>query len=67
MEIERFVMKEVQDAHPGAMAGKEIPSQCTSTAEQARWLARLVRRVEYDGRQGELCIQLEPNGRSQTR
>ena len=67
MEIERFVMKEVQNARRVAVAGKEIPSECTSTAEQARWLARLVRRVEYDGRLGELCIQLEPNGRSQTR
>ncbi len=65
MEVERFVMKEAQDGHRDELAPKEVRSDCTSTAEQAKLLARLVRRVEYDGRQGEICIKLEPNGRSE--
>ena len=65
MEVERFVMKEVQNGHRDELAPNEVTSDCTSTAEQAKLLAGLVRRVEYDGRQGELCIKLEPNGRSE--
>ena len=62
MEIERFVLNEVQQASARNPACREVPSDRVSTPERAQWLARRVDRVEYDGRQGNLHIKLHPGG-----
>ena len=61
MEIERFVVNEVQQASARDPACREVPSDRVSTPEQAQWLARRVDRVEYDGRQGDLHIKMHPD------
>ena len=58
MEVEQFVIKEVRNARPDELATTESSSQWLSTTERAKLLSGIVRRVEYDGRQGELKIKL---------
>ncbi len=62
MEIERFVVNEVQQASARDPACREVRCDRVSTPEQAQWLARRVDRVEYDGRQGDLHIKMHPGG-----
>ena len=57
LEIERFVMKEVQGTVQSGSASQPQWESC-STAEQAKALAQAVDRVEYDGRNGDLHIRL---------
>ena len=57
LEIERFVMQEVHATVPIGSASQRQWASC-STAEQAKALAQVVDRVEYDGRNGDLHIRL---------
>ncbi len=65
MEVEQFVIKEVRNARQDESACEESSSQWLSTVEQARSFCQIIRRVEYDGRQGELKIILQPGGGNQ--
>ena len=57
-EIERFIWQQVAGDSDGA--AQRSAREALSTSQQAERLARLLERVEYDGRDGELDIWLRP-------
>jgi len=59
-QIEEYVLKEVQSRDQEGTAG-HLESESLTMSEQAEALSRLVKRVDYDGRLGDLHIQLLPN------
>lgn len=59
-QIEEYVLKEVQSRDQEGTAGY-LESESLTMSEQAEVLSRLVKRVDYDGRLGDLHIQLLPN------
>ena len=61
-EIEGFVWCELDgDSH---LSGQLGPRDGLSTCEQAKRLAELVERIDYDGRQGDLAIRFIANGKA---
>ena len=60
-EIERFIWREVA-ADPRSAARLE-GCDGLSTSQQAERLAGLLERVEYDGREGDLCIRLNADSK----
>jgi site-specific DNA recombinase len=59
-QIEQYVMKEVQSRDQEGTAGR-LELESLTMPEQAEAIRKLVRRVDYDGRRGDLQIQLLPD------
>ncbi len=64
-ETERFVVREVHSSCQEEAAGSEAGWDSRSTPEQAQMLTRLVERIEYDGRRGDLSIRLTNDARGE--
>ena len=58
-EIEEFVMHQVLNQNGSATT--HPPWQSLNSSEQAGLLSQRIQRVNYDGRQGDLTIELLPD------
>jgi site-specific DNA recombinase len=57
-EIEQYVLKQLENARSDDSVCSEGPIESLNSGEQAEILSRLIRRVDYDGRKGDLHIRL---------